>query len=313
MDFVLNNQTVENAHGFFLLNEGGDFTRFNANPVLLALHDQSKLIGKWLNFRVEGDQILAEPEFDEKDAEALKYKQKVDGGYLKGCSPGIRVLEAKEADGKVYVTKWELMEGSLVPVPSGRASLALYTAEGQMLTGDNIKSHLNLFINTKTETIMNLALIATQLGLKAEATEAEVSAAITAVITKNQTHATELAAKDQKIGELQGIIDAAKKDKVKSLIDQAVASKKIDETLRATYTKLAETDYEGAERALAALPGVNPVVQNLGTGAVAVPEAEKAWTFSDYVKNNKAENLKATNLERFKDLYKAQFGHEYKD
>jgi hypothetical protein len=223
------------------------------------------------------------------------------------------VLEAKEVDGKVYVTKWELMEGSLVPVPSGRASLALYTAEGQMLTGDNIKSHLNLFINTKTETIMNLALIATQLGLKAEATEAEVTTAIAAVISKNQTHATELAAKDQKIVELQGIVDAAKKEKVKNLIDAAITAKKIDETLRATYTKLAETDFEGAEKALSALPGVSPVAQNLGTGAVAIPEAEKAWNFGDYVKAGKAENLKATNLERFKDLYKAQYGREYKD
>ena len=311
MDFVLNDQTIENSHGFYLQNAGGDFTRFNDNPVMLHLHDQKNLVGRWLNLHIDGDKLIATPEFNEKDTEAVKIKSQVDGGYLKGCSPGIRILEAQLIDEKVYVTKWELMEGSLVPVPSGRASLALYTAEGNMLSGDNIKSHLNLFINTKTETSMNLALFATQLGLKADATETEVSTALAAIIAKNQTHAADLSAKDQEITRLQGLVDAEKKNKVKTLIDAAVTAKKIDETLRATYTKLAESDYEGCEKALNALSGVAPVVSQLGTGSASIPEAEKSWSFKDYLKNNKAENLKATNFDRFKDLYKAEYGRDY--
>lgn len=312
MDFVLNDQTIENSHGFYLRNDGGDFKRFNDNPVMLHLHDQKNLVGKWLNLRIDGDKLMATPEFDEKDPEAVKIKGKVDAGYLKGCSPGIRILEAALFDEKVYVTSWELMEGSLVPVPSGRASLALYSADGNLLSGDAIKSHLNLFINTNTEISMNLALFATQLGLKADATETEVSTALAAIIAKNQTHAHDLTAKDQEITRLQGIVDQEKKNKVKSLIDGAVAAKKIDEILRATYTKLAETDYEGCEKALAAMQGVGSVTEQLGAqGQAVIPEAEKNWTYSDYVKNGKAENLKAKNLPRFKELYKSEFNREY--
>lgn len=312
MDFALNDQTIENSHGFYLLNAGGDFTRFLDNPVMLHLHDQNRLVGKWLNLRVEGDKLIATPEFDKNDAEAVKIQGKVDGGYLKGASPGIRVLEAKLVEERVYVTKWELMEGSLVPVPSGRASLVLYTADGAVVTGTDIKNHLNLFINTNTETSMNLALFATQLGLKADATETEVSTALAAIIAKNQTHAQDLTAKDQEITRLQGIVDQEKKNKVKSLIDAAVTAKKIDETLRATYTKLAETDYEGCEKALAAMQGVTSVAEQLGAqGQTVIPEAEKNWSYSDYVKNGKAENLKAKNLPRFKELYKSEFNREY--
>ncbi|HQL70947.1 MAG TPA: HK97 family phage prohead protease, partial [Bacteroidales bacterium] len=150
-DFVLNDQTQENAHGFYLRNEGGRFDRFRANPVLLHNHDENKLFGKWENLRIEGDKLVATPVFDQDDAEALKIQKKVDKGFLKGGSPGIIILNAEllteNGKDKVVVTEWELMEGSVVPVPSNRGSVCLYAPDGTRLKDDQVKLSLNELIN----------------------------------------------------------------------------------------------------------------------------------------------------------------------
>jgi len=316
-DFIINDQTKRNAHRFFLRNSGGKFDRFRANPVMLHNHDENRLIGRWDNLRADGDLLMATPVFDEKDPEAVKIRDKVDGGFLKGASPGIIVLNAELVimDGveEVVVTEWELMEASLTPVPSNAGSVCLYSPEGARLEADEIRLSIQAIqkLKTKTQESMDLKTIAVLLALNPEATEAQVTEAITALKTQNQTHAQDLAAKEQEILRLTGIIKQGNDAKVKALIDGAVAAKKIDESLRATYTKLAETDYEGCEKALSAMQGVSPIIQTLGAPSGSVPEAEQSWTFSDYVKNNRAEQLKATNIERFKELYKAQYGREY--
>lgn len=316
MKFVLNNEKVENSHGFYLMNKGGDFKRFNANPVMLYLHDQGKLIGRWSNLTIDGDTLVAEPVFDKDDELAVKLEKKVENNFLKGASPGIRILEAKLVEDAVHVTKWELMEASLVPVPSGSSSLALYSQEGKLLADSEIKDYINLCvnsqINTNTDNTMELKLFATQLGLKADASETEVLDAMKKVMGEKDSAEAKLTERDAEITRLQGELKATQDAKVKALIDGAIADKKIAENLRATYTKLAETDYEGCVAALAAMSGVKRVTGELGTGAPAgVPDAEKNWSYKDYVKNNKAEELKAKNFDRFKELYKLQYGREY--
>ena len=118
--FVFNDETQKNSHGFYLLNAGGRFERFNENPVMLHNHDLAQLIGKWLNLQTEGSLLTAEPKFDEGDPDALKIKGKVERGYLRGASPGIIILAAEWRENPVtkelelYVTDWELFEGSTV-------------------------------------------------------------------------------------------------------------------------------------------------------------------------------------------------------
>ncbi len=317
-DFVLNDQTQENAHGFYLRNEGGRFDRFRANPVLLHNHDENKLFGKWENLRIEGDKLVATPVFDQDDAEALKIQKKVDKGFLKGGSPGIIILNAEllteNGKDKVVVTEWELMEGSVVPVPSNRGSVCLYAPDGTRLKDDQVKLSLNELINKSPNlnTNMDTKTLAVLLSLNPSANEDQITEAIKGIVAKNQQHVSDLSSKDAEILKLKGLIDAEKQAKVKNLIDQAITDKKIDETLRATYTKLAETDYDGCVKALGAMTGVAPIVTNLGSPVPGdVPEAEKSWTFKDYLKNNKAEQLKATNIERFKMLYKAEYKRDY--
>ena len=77
--FVLNDENEVNSYGFRTLNDGLDLSRFEENPVLLDFHNPSNqsVIGRWKNIRIKGSQLLADPEFDEEDPEAMKVKGKV--------------------------------------------------------------------------------------------------------------------------------------------------------------------------------------------------------------------------------------------
>ena len=63
-----------------------------------------------------------------------------------------------------------------------------------------------------------------------------------------------------------------------------------------------------AEKIIGKLQGVNPVVDQLKKPAVN--EAEKDWTFDDYHKKGKLENLMKENPQRYSELFEAKFGHK---
>ncbi len=314
MGFTLNDELIRNTHGFYLKNSGGDFTRFNANPVMLFNHEYDKVIGRWENLRVEENLLIADEVFDVDDPESLKIKNKVDRNFLKGASLGIYPLDAEVElrDGKeeLVVTRWELLEGSIVSVPSNGNAIRLYGVDGEIMEVQELKlmakktTQPNFLNNMKIETI------AVMIGLAADAKEDQVMETLSAIIAKNNDNAKQLTAKDKEIQDLKAVVEEHKQSKVKSLIDSAIADKKIDESLRATYTKLANTDFAEAKKALDAIKGVGRAVETLGQETV--PDGEKDWDFHKYVREGKAEHLKANNLNRFKELYKKAFNRDYK-
>lgn len=175
--FILNNETKKNSHGFYLLNDGGHFERFNENPVMLNMHDLNQPIGKWLHLRTKGNLLIADPEFDKGDPDAVKIEGKVNRGYIKGASVGIIINSAEwrtkpetKAE-ELYVTDWELFEASIVSVPSnaGALSLKVYDEECREVSEDKVGLHI--------ENIVKLSLYGKEreipqnkLGLKVELT-----------------------------------------------------------------------------------------------------------------------------------------------
>lgn len=313
--FVVNDESVKNTHGFYLLNSGGEFSRFEKNPVMLHNHDRDQLIGKWEDLKTEGDELTAIPIFDEGCDTGKEKKRQVDEGYLKGASPGIRIIDAEfriiNGRDELVVTRWELMEISVTPVPSGANSVRLYDENGSQLIGEEVRLFVEKFKSKQTD--MEIKLIAPVLGLSSDTSESKVLDAVKKAVDDNKQYKIDLASKDEEIKNLRTKVEAAEKSKVKNLIDQAIREKKIDETLRGHYTKFAEADFEGCEKALSAMKGVDKVTSKIGEDAAGdIPEKEKGWTYTDYVKHNKAAELKANNFDRFKDLYKAEFGREYK-
>ena len=129
--FIFNDETKKNSHGFFLLNGGGKFERFQEYSPMLDNHDLNRLIGRWDNLHVEGALLVADPVFDDGITLGAERKGQVERGFLRGASPGIVILRAEyrtnPAGGEdLYVTEWELFEGSVTSVPWSKMATCVF-------------------------------------------------------------------------------------------------------------------------------------------------------------------------------------------
>ena len=171
------------------------------------------------------------------------------------------------------------------------------------------KQLLNL-INNKPTNTMDRAKIASLLNKQEKDIETDeaLEGAVKAMADDNANLRNELSAEKQKTATLEGQVKAMNEAKVKQLVDEAIAAKKIGEDERETYTQLATNDFAMAEKILGKMQGVNPVVDQLQKPAVN--EAEKGWTFDDYHRKGKLENLMNTNPARYAELFEAKYGHK---
>jgi HK97 family phage prohead protease len=280
--FVFNDESVVNSFGFFVRNSGGNFDRFKDNPVMLYEHSARDLLGRWENLRVEGSKLLADPVFDTDDVNAKVYEGKVERGFLKGCSMGIQVLDAELVDmpgkGPVpAVTKWELMEVSITPVPSNGNSLRLYSEKGELLSALNeVQLSIDKFIN-KTETTMSKIVIskeaATVLKIGTEVSDGEaLSAAVMALS----------AAKEKSDNDLRTLINT----RAVALIDSAIKEGRLTADKKESFVKLAETDFGQASDLISAMPAKQTMSGKVTdmTGTKGQPGGREDW---DYLKWSK--------------------------
>ena len=155
--FILNDETQENSYGFTIPNEGIALDQFTANPVMLNSHnnDVENVIGKWNNVRVEGNTLLADPEFDSEDVDAKKIEGKVTRGFVRAVSMGVGFFidDMKYIGGKLILLKCVLKEASIVAVPSNSKALRLYDlSTGKEFTSDLLDVQLSdLKGNHKTD------------------------------------------------------------------------------------------------------------------------------------------------------------------
>lgn len=139
-------------------------------------------------------------------------------------------------------------------------------------------------------------------------TEEALESAVKAVVDENATLRNNLKAEKTKSAGLEQQVKTMNEAKVKQLVDSAIAAKKIGEDERETYTKLATNDFEMAEKIIGKLQGVTPVTDQLKTPVVN--EAEKGWTFDDYHRKGKLENLMKENPQRYAELFEAKYSHK---
>jgi HK97 family phage prohead protease len=287
--FVLNDETVRNSHGFRLLNAGGNFDRFRANPVMLDTHDQRAVIGRWEDLKVEGTELRAKPVFDVDDPEAARIHGKVDRGFIKASSLGIYIEEAQymslpDDSLDLVVTKWELLEGSVLGVPSNSNALAFYSKEGvQLSAADVLKSVQELAAKTtqtvtKKDTDMPKIILtaeaATALGI---AVEHEDGTAISAAVVA-------LNAKAKRADNAENELKTFKEERANSLVDLAVKEGRIDATRKDSFVKMALADYTQAKEVLDAMPVKKELGADIKTGDKGVPGDRTGW---DYLKWSK--------------------------
>lgn len=305
-EYVLNDESVVNSHGFVLLNSAGRFERYNANPVMLFNHESSNLIGQMAGLRVEGTKLIGKAEYDEEDTLGAKCKRQAKKGILKGCSPGI-IIHAVELrtmpDGeeRVTVTDWELCEVSLVSVPSNRNALRLYTKQGDIIPDDRVKLSVEalLNINQKDKKEMDKIILTaeayTALGLKSnEADGKSISAAI-----------MELQARAEKA---EGELDKQRKQQAEDLVALAVKEGRITADKKESFVKLALADFDTAKATLEAIPAKESLSAKVthSTGKSAVASERKDWTYLKWAKEDPEglRRLKAEDPEAFEELKK---------
>lgn len=159
--FVFNDETQKNSYGFRVKNSGGDFSRFDGNPVMLNSHINTPemTLGNWQNRTLEGIQLKGDSNFDVAIPAVNQVAGQVDRGFIKGCSMGLGLSFdpaswQKGADGVMELIKWELMEVSICAVPSNSNALALYNiSTGELIPEDQFKLSLQkLMVNDLQQT-----------------------------------------------------------------------------------------------------------------------------------------------------------------
>lgn len=169
----------------------------------------------------------------------------------------------------------------------------------------NYKQNQKSMITNKAEIgkLLNIA--------EAEVNDDSVMTAVKNVLKSNSELQNQLKTVKAENASLKNQIGELNNAKVKSLIDKAIADKKFGEDERESYTRLANTDFELAEKMIGKMKSVERIVDRLDSEHES--EEEKDWTFDDYHKKGKLENLKKTNKEKYNKLYKTRFGRNPQD
>jgi len=117
MKYKLSTEKV-NEYGFKVLTSGIEIPEDTNIPVLFN-HNPDKVLGKWDNFTIENDVLLAEPVLDTDDEEVSKISNKINKGIIDGISIGFKPIEYDLLeDGTVLVTKAVLKEASITALPA---------------------------------------------------------------------------------------------------------------------------------------------------------------------------------------------------
>jgi hypothetical protein len=306
--FVLNDENVLNSYGFRTLNSGLDLERFRDNPVLLDFHNMSNtsVFGRWTNIRIEGSQLLADPEFDIEDPDALKLKGKVDRGFIKGASMGLtfnREYMELQPDGTYALTKSQLMEGSIVSIPSNRKSLKLYTEDGDLMSDESVQLSINQIskpnVNMSKLTLTVAALSA--LSLQSDEDSAALSAAIEKLDQDKKSLESKLAAETKLREDLENKVKEENDARALSLVDNAIKEGRITADKKEKFLSLAKSDYALASDMLSEIPAK----QSLSGKVVNSSGGTEVKTMDDFEKLSHEEKLsfKNDNPEAYQKLF----------
>jgi hypothetical protein len=306
--FVLNDELKRNSYGFRTLNAGIDLSRFSSNPVMLDSHwggGGSSVIGKWENIRIEGSQLLADPMFDEEDAVAANIKRKVEKGFLKGASMGLYFdpNDMKPENGGYVLEKSELVEASIVSIPSNANALKLYAKNGELLTKEAVELSIQGLISNQIQPTMTKIILSASTLVALGVPNTDDPLALANAIEKQVAEGTAAKAKLQ--SEIQRANDAEAKlsliveQEAKAVVDAAVTEGKITQAEHAHFLSMAKSNLEAAKTVLSKIPGKSTLgAQNTNTTEVK--------SLDDFMKlpDDKKLAFKAEHPEAYKSLFK---------
>ncbi|MBS7234218.1 HK97 family phage prohead protease [Flavobacterium psychroterrae] len=271
--FAFNDETVENTYGFSILTAGIDLTRFTKNPVMLSDHYNSNwnVIGKWLDVKKDKSILSGLPDFDTEDTDAASIAGKVERGYINACSMGI-IFERDDfalIGDKVVLTKCELVEVSIVPVPSNANAVRLMHADGKIMDEKEIQElslsvipgiknpDLNLNIDNMKKIVLSIATLMA-LGYKDQPNDgldvSDVETKVLGLSTKVESLTTEnetlkLAAKTAKEAQEKEI-----KTRVETKVDLAITKGQILADEKEEMVSLGITSEKALDKVIGSIP-----------------------------------------------------------
>ena len=298
-----------NSYGTRVLTSGMDVVQYDRNPVLLYMHERGQVIGLVKDFKVEGEEITGELVFDEATELSRRCKKQWEFGSLKMVSIGIDIIEMSEApeylvpgQSSPTITKSKLFEVSLVDIGANDDAIVL-RKDGQRIElgkdGGTVLPLLHNKNNQKTKT-MDQEKLALELGLPKDADEAAISAEL-----------ARLKDKGTEADSLRTECDTLRAARIETLVNAAVAEKKIGEDKKQQFLELGKK--LGAEDLKATFDAMSPqvklgsIVGNQG-GAPSGGNAE--YKKLSEVPTAELEKLRTENPAQYKKLFKAEYGFE---
>jgi HK97 family phage prohead protease len=312
----------KNSSGVRVLTSGIDLSLFERNPIMLfnhmrAFNASSPLpIGIWKDLRVEDTEMYATPEFDVEDDYAAKIASKYERGHLRAASIGIYIddMEATElpnGDLDVVITKSRLREISIVDVPANQDAVVFYDQDDNPLDEKAVLALADTGKpNTKIKSMPSYSQVPTMLGLSADADEQSVQAKITEL----KAAAAEKSELETKVQTLEAAAAEREQREIEDMVNQAVTDKKIAADQKPTYLKLAQADLDSTR---AVLEGMQPQVKlaDIPKKKAGGGSADTGMSFLEMQKQapKQLAQLKADDFDAFNELYKAEFGADWRE
>lgn len=294
-----------NGNGFRILTEGLDTAQYERNPVLLWMHQRGVVIGRMKDLKREGDEITAEPEFDEVTELSRQLKAQWEKDSIKMVSVGIEVVELSD-DTKLMVpgqtaptvTKSKLFEVSLVDIGANDDAIKL-THNGKIISLSRDGENPLIQLVNKKENIMELKQIALLLGMPEDATREQIEAKV-----------KELSSLAKEVAELKKEKEALTLSAIEETVDGAVRERRLTADRKTQFVELGKkVGVEDLKKTLAAIPvqgRVTEMISQNGGSAMAykswkeVPAAELAL-------------MKKNDPAQYKRLYREEFGIDFKE
>jgi hypothetical protein len=334
-EYVLSDSSV-NCYGFRLATAGYQLANYQKNPIGFYMHDRnSGVVLRWEDLRVDGDTVYGKPVINLSNPKGQQLVDEIENGFLNAASMGEFVVldYSMEPDMMLpnqtgpTITNWYNRECSLVDIPGNSNALCkLFDKEGNEVTLKSLMAgntealtndKLN-FGNMKQVTLTLNAAFYASVGLAATATPAEIEAKLPLLMARadkatqleidNLTLTTERDGYKTKLDSLKA---TAVKKEVEDLLELAHDQKKITTEVRAQLAKDYAENPAGLKALVDGMGVYSSVVNQLKPDTKLMAKFEgKTW--DELHQADLLPELKATNLELFKQMYKSEHGVEYK-
>lgn len=295
---------ILNSYGSRVLTAGMDIEQYKRNPVLLYMHERGNVIGYLKDIEKSSVEVTAELVFDEASELSRRCKKQWEVGSLRMVSVGIDILETSrsravtlEGQTRETVTRSKLYEVSLVDIGSNDDAIRLMRDGKQITLGSAVECGLPLINKPKKEKEMETKTIALLLGLPETASESELTTAISGLLSMK----TENAELKQRLSKLE---EAG----IEHAVDAAIADKRIELSKRDEFVELGKKIGAGDLVKLFASMSPRTKLSDMLDGGQPCGPVTCEYKKLSEVPSEKLAELKEKEPERYRRLYKAEYG-----